>query len=48
MIFGALSNAAYRVSLHGPVAELQGGVQTSSGTVSGGTPGYLIMGDGLF
>ena len=25
MIFGALSNAAYRVSLHGPGAELDGG-----------------------
>ena len=24
MIFGALSNAAYRVSLHGPGAELDG------------------------
>ena len=28
MIFGALSNAAYRVSLRGPGAELEGGVQT--------------------
>ena len=29
MIFGALSNAAYRVSLHGPGAELDAaGVQT--------------------
>ena len=25
MIFGALSNAAYRVSLHGPGAEIEGG-----------------------
>ena len=29
MIFDALSNAAYRVSLRGPGAELDGGVQTS-------------------
>ena len=28
MIFDALSNAAYRMSLHGPGAELDGGVQT--------------------
>ena len=28
MIFDALSNAAYRVSLHGPGAELEEGVQT--------------------
>ena len=26
MVFGALSNAAYLVSLHGPGAELDGGV----------------------
>ena len=28
LIFGALSNAAYPVSLRGPGAELEGGVQT--------------------
>ena len=31
MFFDALSNAVYRVSLHGPWAELDGGVQTPPG-----------------
>ena len=29
MIFDALSNAAYRVSLRGPGAEIEGGVSTT-------------------
>ena len=36
MIFDALSNAAYRVSLRGPGAEIEGGSQQPPPPVGGG------------
>ena len=47
MIFGALSNAAYRVSLRGPGAEIEGGSQEppppSGGGKSRGPSGRGLM-----
>ena len=36
MIFDALSNAAYRVSLRGPGAEIEGGFSTTPPPAGGG------------
>ena len=36
MIFGALSNAAYRVSLRGPGAEIEGGLSRAPPPSGGG------------